>query len=61
MNDLITAVGLVLVIEGIFYAGFPSVAKAFMRQALEMSDNAFRTAGFGGLMIGLVVVWLMRG
>jgi hypothetical protein len=61
MIDLITALGLVLVIEGIFYAGFPGAAKAFMRQALDMSDNAFRIAGFGGLMIGLAVVWLMRG
>jgi uncharacterized protein len=61
MNDLITALGLVLVIEGIFYSGFPGAAKAFMRQALDMSDNAFRIAGFAGFMIGLVVVWLMRG
>jgi uncharacterized protein len=61
MKDLITALGLVLVIEGIFYAGFPGAAKAFMRQALGMPDNAFRIAGFAGLMIGLVIVWLMRG
>jgi uncharacterized protein YjeT (DUF2065 family) len=61
MNDLITAIGLVLVIEGVFYAGFPQAAKAFMRQALGMSDNAFRAAGFGGLVVGLAIVWLVRG
>lgn len=61
MSDLLAALGLVLVIEGIFYAGFPGAAKSFMRQALELSDSAFRTAGIGALAIGLVIVWLVRG
>ena len=61
MSDLIAAVGLVLVIEGIFYAGFPHAAKAFMRQALELPDNIFRAAGLSSLAIGLLVVWVVRG
>jgi len=61
MIELISALGLVLVIEGIFYAGFPQAAKAFMRQALEMPDNMFRAAGLLGLAVGLLIVWLVRG
>jgi uncharacterized protein len=61
MSDLAAAIGLVLVIEGIFYAGFPHAAKGFMRRAVEMPDGAFRSAGLGGLAIGLAIVWLVRG
>jgi hypothetical protein len=61
MSDLIAAVGLVLVIEGIFYAGLPHAAKGFMRRALELPDNAFRAAGLGALAVGLAIVWLVRG
>jgi uncharacterized protein len=61
MSDLIAALGLVLVIEGIFYAGFPRAAKAFMRQALELPEGSFRAAGLSGLAIGLAIVWLVRG
>lgn len=61
MSELIAALGLVFVIEGIFYAGFPHVAKGFMRKALEMPDSAFRGAGLAGLAIGLAIVWMVRG
>ena len=61
MSDLATAIGLMLVVEGIFYAGFPAAARAFMRRALELPDNAFRMAGLTSLAIGLIVVWLIRG
>jgi uncharacterized protein YjeT (DUF2065 family) len=61
MTDLVAALGLVLVIEGIFYAGFPDTAKAFMRQVLGLPDNAFRAAGLGAAALGLLLVWLVRG
>lgn len=61
MSDLIAALGLMLVIEGIFYAGFPQAAKAFMLQAVERSESVFRAAGLASLAIGLAIVWLVRG
>lgn len=61
MSDLIVAFGLVLVLEGIFYAGFPQAAKSFMQRALDLPENVLRGAGLAGLMIGLAVVWLARG
>jgi uncharacterized protein YjeT (DUF2065 family) len=61
MTDLIAALGLVLIIEGIFYAGFPEAAKAFMRQALAQPESTFRIAGLAAVAVGLLLVWLVRG
>jgi uncharacterized protein YjeT (DUF2065 family) len=61
MTDLVAALGLVLVIEGVFYAGFPDAAKAFMRQALGLPDNSFRGAGLVAAAVGLLLIWLVRG
>lgn len=61
MSDLLSAFGLVLVLEGILYAGFPQTAKNVMRRALELPENALRVAGLACLALGLTVVWLSRG
>jgi uncharacterized protein YjeT (DUF2065 family) len=61
MTDLVAALGLVLVIEGVFYAGFPDAAKAYMRQALGLPESSFRAAGLVAAAVGLVLMWLVRG
>jgi len=61
MKDLITALGLVLVIEGILYALFPQVVKRMMAMAQEMSPLIFRVGGLAVAALGLVIVWLIRG
>jgi uncharacterized protein len=61
MSDLVAAFGLVLVLEGILYAGFPKAARSFMRRVLELPENTLRGAGLAGLAVGLVIVWLSRG
>ena len=61
MIDFLAALGLVLVIEGVFYAATPSVAKAMMRQGLGASDQALRLCGLAALAVGCGVVWLARG
>lgn len=61
MSDLIAAVGLVLVIEGIFYGGFPRLARRMAAQAALMSDDLLRIAGLVAAMLGVFVVWLARG
>ncbi len=60
MTDLVTALGLVLVIEGGFYAVAPSLAKLLMRQGIAASDNALRGCGLVALALGVAVVWLVR-
>lgn len=61
MSDLFTAFGLVLVIEGLFYAAFPGAAKRMMEFVLQSEDNGLRRAGITALAAGVLVVWLVRG
>jgi hypothetical protein len=60
MSDLITAIGLVLVIEGLFYAAFPGAAKRMMAFALQSDDTMLRRAGVTALAGGVLLVWLVR-
>jgi uncharacterized protein len=55
------AIGLVLVIEGLVFAGFPAVAKRLAASALESPDMSLRIAGIVSAVIGLVLIWLVRG
>lgn len=61
MTDFLVALGLLLVIEGILFAGFP----AFMRRAMESvtvtPDRVLRMVGLTSAIVGLVVIWLLRG
>ncbi|MBN9025174.1 MAG: DUF2065 domain-containing protein [Rhizobiales bacterium] len=60
MTDLVTALGLVLVIEGAFYAMVPTVAKMMMRQGIAASDTLLRGCGLVALAVGVSIVWLAR-
>ncbi len=61
MTEFIVAIGLVLVIEGLIFAGFPAVAKRLAASALESSDMSLRIAGIASAVIGLALIWLVRG
>ncbi len=60
MRDLVTALGLVLVIEGLLYAANPAGLKRMMSMAMEMSEQSMRTGGFIAFGLGFVIVWLAR-
>lgn len=60
MSELVTALGLVLVIEGVLYAAMPGGMKQMMRAAEELPDQNLRTGGLVALVIGVVIVWLSR-
>ncbi|MGB6120183.1 MAG: DUF2065 domain-containing protein [Mesorhizobium sp.] len=61
MQDFLVAIGLVLVIEGVLYGGFPSLARRMAAQATETPENGLRMAGLAALCIGVFIVWLVRG
>jgi uncharacterized protein YjeT (DUF2065 family) len=61
MSDFLAAVGLVFVIEGLIFAAFPGSAKKAVASVLETPDNSLRVIGIGSAIVGLVVVWLVRG
>ena len=61
MSDLIVALGLVLVIEGVIYGGLPHLAKRLAAEVLSIPDSTLRIAGIGAAVLGLVIVWAVRG
>jgi uncharacterized protein len=61
MTDFIVAIGLVFVIEGLIFAASPDAAKKAMAQVLETPDGALRVVGIVSAILGVVLVWLVRG
>jgi uncharacterized protein YjeT (DUF2065 family) len=61
MSDFAVALGLVLVFEGLIFAAGPGAAKRAMASALETPDAVLRIVGLATALVGLIVVWLVRG
>jgi hypothetical protein len=61
MVDLITALGLAIAIEGVLYALFPEGMRKIMVLALSQPPSAIRVTGLGAAVVGVVIVWLVRG
>ena len=60
MHDLLVALGLVFVIEGVIYALAPTQLKDYMRKAQEIPDQSLRIGGIAAMALGVVIVWLVR-
>ena len=61
MADFIVALGLVFVIEGLIFAASPASAKNAMAHVLQTPDGPLRLIGIVSAVIGVVLVWLVRG
>ncbi|GGF53315.1 hypothetical protein GCM10011332_03360 [Terasakiella brassicae] len=61
MSDFFTAVGLAIALEGILYALFPDGMKRMMMQILALPSQNIRSAGITAALIGVTLVWLIRG
>ena len=61
MSDLLVALGLVLVIEGLLWALAPGFGRKMLEAAAVMPENALRMAGLCAVTAGVIVVWLVRG
>jgi uncharacterized protein YjeT (DUF2065 family) len=59
--DFLAAIGLVLVVEGLIYGGFPGLAKKLATEVLGMPENVLRIAGLVSIAAGVGIVWLVRG
>ncbi len=59
--ELVTALALVLVIEGAFYALFPNRMKRAIATLLGVPDGNLRLAGLIAVALGVGIVWLLRG
>jgi uncharacterized protein YjeT (DUF2065 family) len=61
MSDFLVALGLVLVFEGLVFAASPGGAKRAMANVLETPDPTLRVIGLVSAVLGVFVVWLVRG
>ena len=61
MSDFLVAFGLVFVIEGLVFAAFPEAAKRAMTSVMETPELVLRLIGVGSALLGLALVWLVRG
>ena len=61
MSDFVAAIGLVLVIEGLVYSGFPALAKRLANEVLVTPETVLRVAGIVAIAAGVAIVWLVRG
>jgi uncharacterized protein len=61
MSDFLAALGLLFAIEGICLAAFPVAAKRGMAGVLTTPDGALRIAGVVSALIGVAIIWLVRG
>ena len=61
MRDFLVAVGLVLAIEGLIFAALPGLAKGLAATALETPEGELRIAGIVSALLGVLVIWLVRG
>ena len=60
MKELIIAVGLLLFIEGILYALFPSKMKNMLKTIEKMEVNQLRTGGLIFALIGFAIIWYFK-
>ena len=61
MTDFIAAIGLVFVIEGLAFAAFPGATKRAMAHFFETPENQLRVVGVASAVLGLFIVWIVRG
>lgn len=60
MSDLLTALALVLVIEGLLYAVFPEQMKRAVAAIMSIPPGTLRIAGLAAAGVGVGIVWLVR-
>ncbi len=60
MNDLLAAVALVFVLEGMLPFLAPARWREWMLQITQQSDTSLRMMGLGSMILGVVMLNLVR-
>jgi len=61
MTDFLAALALVFVIEGLVFAAFPEAAKRAVIAMTRTPDQGLRLVGLLSAVLGLAMLWLVRG
>ena len=60
MKKLITALGLLLFIEGLLFAIFPTRIKNMLKAIEKISATKLRSVGVFFLILGFLIVWYIK-
>ena len=60
MRELIIAFGLLLFIEGILYALFPSKMKNMLKKIDTIKESQLRSGGLTFAIIGFLIIWYVK-
>lgn len=60
VQDFLTAVALLMVLEGIMPAASPDMFRQAMQQAAEMNDGSLRALGLLSMGAGAIMLYLVR-
>ena len=60
LTDLLAALGLLLVLEGIAPFLNPQGVKRAFARLLEVRDRELRIAGLGSMLVGVIILFLVR-
>ena len=60
MKDLIAALGLLLFIEGLFFAIFPTRIKNMLKIIEKIPETKLRSTGVFFLILGFLIVWYIK-
>lgn len=61
MSDLVVGLGLVFVIEGLLWALAPQQAIHLLTAAATTPQKTLRTYGCLAVVVGMALVWFVRG
>ncbi|MBF0143532.1 MAG: DUF2065 domain-containing protein [Magnetococcales bacterium] len=61
MRDFLTALGLVLILEGVPYFLAPGRMRVWVVRIADLPERALRQTGLVLMLLGLLVVYLVRG
>lgn len=60
MSDLLAALALAIVIEGLVYAAFPEQMKRMLASLMAMPASVIRTGALVCAGFGLLLLWIVR-
>ena len=60
MKDLLTALGLLLFIEGLLFAIFPTRIKNMLKIIEKIPETKLRSTGVFFLILGFLIVWYIK-
>jgi uncharacterized protein YjeT (DUF2065 family) len=60
-NDLLAALALVMVIEGLIPFASPGTLRRMLATLAQLDDRALRIAGLVSMICGLVMLYVVRG